>query len=56
MNYEAIITDLANKIAQLTINESILSTELREARQELEQYKNNSNNNIIYSEGDIDNE
>ena len=30
MNYEKIITDLGNKIAQLTINESILLARVQE--------------------------
>lgn len=36
LNYEKIITELGNKIAQLSINETILLIRLKEASEELE--------------------
>ena len=36
LNYEKIITELGNKIAQLNINEAILLSRLKDASEELE--------------------
>lgn len=40
LNYERIITELGNRIAQLNINEAILLSRLKDANDELEQLRN----------------
>ena len=40
LNYERIITELGNRIAQSNINEAILLSRLKDANDELEQLRN----------------
>lgn len=40
LNYDVIITELGNRVAQLTVNEAILISRLKSANEELETLRN----------------